>query len=1085
MSSSSSRNWAIDVFPSFRGEDIRKQFLSHFRDEMDRKSITAFVDNEIDKGQSLSPVLIQAIKDSRIAIVIFTKNYASSAWCLNELLEIVKCKQELGQIVIPVFYCVDPSEVRKQEGDFGEIFKKTCQDYKKTKDEIQLWRDALTSVANLTGFDSKNWESDAKLIKDILSNILKELNITPSKDFQNFPGIEDHYEKMIALLDLESEEVRMVGIWGPSGIGKTTIARDLFSRLSRHFQSSVFIDRRIVSESKEGYIKCNPIDYNMKLHLQEKFLSKLLDEEGMKVNHLGAVKGKLKHRKVLIIIDDLDDQMVLDALAGGHEWFGPGSRIIAITKDKHILSSHRIEHIYEVDFPSEKVALQIFCQSAFNQNSPPDGFMELASEVAERAGGLPLGLNVLGASMRDRKHKYWVDTLPTLRKGLDKSIEKTLRFTYEELEREDDKALFRHIACLFNGDEVNYIELMLSELNASKSLEHLVDKSLIRKILSDNNTNSVEMHCLVQEMGKEMVRAQSKTPGEREFLMDSKDVCNVLKDGTGTQEVLGISLDLDDIDEAQIHEKAFTRMSSLHFLKFYKKSLGGKKEVIWGKLPKTLYFPEELKLLTWPGYPMACMPSNFCPKNLVELRMPNSKLKSLWEGVKPLTFLKDIDLSESKNLKKIPDLSTATNLETLNLRGCSSLVKLPSSIGNLSSLKDLNMAGCTKLESLPKGINLKSLIRFNLSGCFKLRNYHGISDKTSVLHLNKTAIKTFSSFGLENVVELHLEQITSKGLWKGVQPLPSLKKIISTNISTLNLNQTAIKEIPTSIKNLLNLEYMEMRRCKNLKILPTGIDLISLYHLDLNGCSRLSSFPDFSRNIAILYLNQTGIREVPPWIIDFSNLETLEMWECRELYHISPEIFKLPNLLEVFFSECKKLTEVRWPENTEDNNNTFTNLSLVSFIDCFSSNQEAFIQQSASEYMIFPGEVPPYFTHQSTGSSLNIPLHHFSLFKRTFLDFKACAVVDSDLVVDPTVKDKLCFIDIEVECKFRDKHGNYFGPAKPKCVSLHLKYNHQIIFDCRFPLDQACDQVMITFKLPSSRLKLKEKLKGCGVRLLD
>ena len=102
----------------------------------------------------------------------------------------------------------------------------------------------------------------------------------------------------------------------------------------------------------------------------------------------------------------------------------------------------------------------------------------------------------------------------------------------------------------------------------------------------------------------------------------------------GTQEVLGKSLDLDDIDEAQIHEKAFTRVSSLHFLKFYKKSLGGKKEVIWGKLPKTLYFPEELKLLTWPGYPMACMPSNFCPKNLVELRMPNSKLKSLWEGVK-------------------------------------------------------------------------------------------------------------------------------------------------------------------------------------------------------------------------------------------------------------------------------------------------------------------------------------------------------------------------------------------------------------------------------------------------------------------
>lgn len=100
----------------------------------------------------------------------------------------------------------------------------------------------------------------------------------------------------------------------------------------------------------------------------------------------------------------------------------------------------------------------------------------------------------------------------------------------------------------------------------------------------------------------------------------------------GTENVLGISLDLDEINKLQIHENAFEGMSNLRFLKFYKKSLEQKKEVRWINLPERFNdFPDKLKLLSWPGYPMICMPSNFCPEYLVELRIPNSKLKKLWE----------------------------------------------------------------------------------------------------------------------------------------------------------------------------------------------------------------------------------------------------------------------------------------------------------------------------------------------------------------------------------------------------------------------------------------------------------------------
>ncbi|KAL1207619.1 Protein VARIATION IN COMPOUND TRIGGERED ROOT growth response [Cardamine amara subsp. amara] len=149
-SSSSSLNWLYDVFISFRGEDVRVNFLSHFFKELDRKLITSFKDYEIKKSHSLWPELLQAIWSSRIAVVVFSKNYASSSWCLNELLEIVNCKDK---IVIPVFYGVVPSNVRKQTGDFGRIFEETCK--KNNTEQVKdLWTTALTDVANMAGYDS-------------------------------------------------------------------------------------------------------------------------------------------------------------------------------------------------------------------------------------------------------------------------------------------------------------------------------------------------------------------------------------------------------------------------------------------------------------------------------------------------------------------------------------------------------------------------------------------------------------------------------------------------------------------------------------------------------------------------------------------------------------------------------------------------------------------------------------------------------------------------------------------------------------------------------------------------------------------
>lgn len=92
-------------------------------------------------------------------------------------------------------------------------------------------------------------------------------------------------------------------------------------------------------------------------------------------------------------------------------------------------------------------------------------------------------------------------------------------------------------------------------------------------------------------------------------------------------------MDIDEVKKVRIHKNAFDGMTNLRFLKFYKSSLERKKGFRWDLPERFDDFPDKLKLLSWPGYPMRCMPSNFCPEYLVELRMPNSKLEKLWEGV--------------------------------------------------------------------------------------------------------------------------------------------------------------------------------------------------------------------------------------------------------------------------------------------------------------------------------------------------------------------------------------------------------------------------------------------------------------------
>ncbi|KAL0889472.1 hypothetical protein Bca101_013455 [Brassica carinata] len=811
-SSSSPRTWRYRVFTSFHGPDVRKTFLSHLRKQFNCHGITMFDDQGIERSQTIAHALTRAIRESRISIVILSKKYASSKWCLDELAEILECKRASRQILMTVFYGVDPSDVRKQSGYFGRAFKKTCS--LSTKEEMRRWSLALNHVGNIAGEHSLNWDNEAEMIEKIVRNVSDKLNATPSKDFDGMVGIEAHVRKISSLLCLESNQVRIVGISGPAGIGKTTIARALHSLLSNRFQLTCFID------NLRGSYHNGLDEYCLKLHLQEQLLSKILNQSCMKICHLGAIQERLCDQRVLIILDDVDSLNQLEALANEPSWFGPGSRVIVITENKEILQQYGINHTYHVGFPSREEALMIFSLSAFRKTSPPDGFRKLADQVTRLSGDLPLGLQVLGSSLRGKSHDEWIDVLPRLKNSLDGQIEKVLKVGYESL-HEKDQALFLHIAFFFNFQSVDYVKTMLdkTKLNVRLGLKILANKSLIQTIRCSKNR--VVMHRLLQQMARQVISKQE--PWERQILVDPRQIYYVLENATGNGSILGISFDVSEMDEQLvISPSAFERMCNLVFLKVYSEG-------------SRLYIPEEmdylpcLRLLHWEEYPRKTLPLRFCQTNLVELHMRYSQLEKLWEGVQPLTSLKKMDLSRSYHLKELPDLSNATNLERLKLNGCWSLVKLPSSIANLHKLKELVMVCCVNLQFLPANINLASLERVNMEGCSRLTTFPDISTNISELLMSRTSLQvepaSFSFWPRLSYVD-----ISNSGSFK-------ILKHVSESVAFLDLSYSGIENIPDCIKGIHGLQHLKLAGCTKIVSLPELPS--SLTFLSADSCASL------------------------------------------------------------------------------------------------------------------------------------------------------------------------------------------------------------------------------------------------------
>nr|XP_023882252.1 TMV resistance protein N-like [Quercus suber] len=285
-SSSSTPGWKYDVFLSFRGTDTRKNFTDHLYPALSQKGIFTFRDDEkLERGTFISPELLSAIEDSRFAVVILSRDYASSSWCLIELAKIVECMEKKGLIVLPVFHYVDPSDVRNQRGAFAEAFVKHEERFKDNIEDVH----------------------EAKVIEEMVRKILGKLYSTYSDVHKDLVGINSRMEEMVNLLAIGLNDVRFVGICGMGGIGKTTLARLIYNKLHYYFEGSSFLANVREESKKHGLVP-----------LQKRLLADIFPEKNIDfldvqwgINMIGK---RLCHKRVLAILDDVDQLDQLEAL---------------------------------------------------------------------------------------------------------------------------------------------------------------------------------------------------------------------------------------------------------------------------------------------------------------------------------------------------------------------------------------------------------------------------------------------------------------------------------------------------------------------------------------------------------------------------------------------------------------------------------------------------------------------------------------------------------------------------------------------------------------------------------------------------
>ncbi|XP_039172557.1 disease resistance protein RPV1-like isoform X2 [Eucalyptus grandis] len=767
-----------DVFLSFRGYDSLG-FADSLYHRLKADGINVFRD---DGSLSTSEELPLSVHSSNIYIPIFSLNYARSPRCLEALALMVEhISRSAGKKeILPVFYheeCLD--EKLKTISLYRDVLNVHRRRWGAEK--VERWKKALVEAGNVKGWERSSYESPWELITSMIEGISLRLKI---KHNYNTSELEDSQESNIMeLLDLEVNDVRIVGIHGRDGIGKTTIAKIVYDEISLHFDACSFLAEIEETTQQPGGIQ----------YLQTKLIFDIVKREyevASAFKGVRVLKEIFRNMKVLIILDDVERGSLVKEFVGAKlDWFGSGSRIIVTSKERSVLQGFvdlGLARTYDVNPMHDDLAFKFFCRCAIRTSDELHSYVDIANKIVKAAKGLPLFLKVFGSFLHDKGQEEWIK-FEDLIGQCQEDYQKILSIIYEALDQKQ-KQMYLNIACFPPDVDSRIASYMWHYYDPPHDvIEVLCHMSIIQK-----EENKIGMHSMLRCLAREIMRKGFHDPGTGVGL----DIATIAQDP---------NMGKKGTDHPDTEEAGYEILPNTTFLSLGRANIGGK-------------FADALlnvRWLHWQGCPRDAI-SILLEKNehLVILDLSWSKVTESWGGWKRIKMerLKVLNLTGCGNLLVTPSFSCCPNLEILIFERCSRLVHLDPSINNLKRLVTLNLKFCSNLSMLAAEMDGMNALRELLIDGTSVQELPASIGKLALLQI-LSATNCFSLVGVPGSV-CELEALL-----------------------VLALDATKILELPDSIGDLCELTRLSLRDCRGLVTLPESIGKLkdSLVELDISG----------------------------------------------------------------------------------------------------------------------------------------------------------------------------------------------------------------------------------------------------------
>ncbi|CAI0396568.1 unnamed protein product [Linum tenue] len=683
-----------DVFISFRGSDVRDTFLSHLYSYLKHQKKFAVYkdDSDLERGEEISPSLLDAIERSACYIVIFSPNYADSPWCLDELVRIFDCVQRYGRRVVPVFYGgVDPSDVENQTGSYRKLPKE------ETVGKIRNWKAALSNAAAISGFDSRVTRPESKLIEEIYRAVLQALSaqmVPASYSNVGLVGIERRMNTFQQLVTSGSKNLT-IGLWGTGGIGKTTLAMAFYYRFSSQFERSYLLSN--FSDKLSGSSQLSD-------GLQNDLFSALLGDENAERISRDFKEHRLGRTRALVVIDDVGDDVedirhLNDLFYRRYcDLFAPGSM--------HGLLSDLGRSIVNEELRLEKRVWLFEDQdiySFFKQGMGSKVTRGIRSDDSSGVSGIEAIHIQCDAFVKLENLRYLVirqsDTKLVLSKdGLRCLPNSLVIFIW-------DSFPMRYLPYEFCPENLTTLSL------PSSNVERLWDDM--------QNVDLRNLKFLDLSESKYLKKLPDLSTAKR---LEIIYLCSCV----GLVELPLSILHLPKLEDLDLEDCTSLELNALGYYTDVNKNDDWATAAIFPKLERLDLTGtsiqnqklEELEKLTGCG----------------EISANDQELVHLCDLIFQSKALVVIDLSNCIRLKELPEILVPMEaLSHLYLYGCTKLSRLPDSISNLVQLKELSLSR-TAIQELPATIgDLACLEELTLYNCISLKHLCGTIHKLSIL----------------------------------------------------------------------------------------------------------------------------------------------------------------------------------------------------------------------------------------------------------------------------------------------------------------------------------------------------------------